>query len=267
MYPYFEGLTQDVYFHHHDYAYSYPPHFHNKVELVYCFEGKVIKRLGDSTYTLHSGDALIIFPNIVHETLLTTDEEKVSSLSVVCKTGFFSGLLPDFATKRPANPVIPADKISQKVLGAFQKILSAKNSAEVLGWTLVALSDLVHQLELEPIKNQDGFSLAPRMIEYINENYQKPLSINYLAKAFGYSASYITHVFCEQLKVPFRSYLTAVRSEHAADLILSTSKSLSEIAFEAGFNSLNTFCRCFKNRYNMTPSEYKKAMREKKNAE
>ena len=120
MYPYFEGLTKDVYFHYHNYIYSYPPHFHNKVELVYCFEGKVVKRLGDITYTLHSGDALIIFPNIVHETLLTTDEKKVSSLSVVCKTEFFSGLLPDFATKRPANPVIPAEKISKKVVHAFK---------------------------------------------------------------------------------------------------------------------------------------------------
>ena len=36
-------------------------------------------------------------------------------------------------------------------------------------------------------------------------------------------------------------------------------KSLTEIAFDNGFNSLNTFCRCFKKHFSCTPSEYKKS--------
>ncbi len=266
MHPYFEGLTEDVYFHYHDCSYDYPPHFHNKIELFYCFEGIRAKRVGEVEYVLQAGEALVIFPNIAHETLIMSGDEHTKSISVICKTEFFSSLLPDFATKRPVNPVIPAEKISQKTIHAFTQMCQAKNSAEVLGWTLIALSDLVQQLELKPIKNQDGFSLAPRLIEYINENYQKPLSINYLARVFGYSASYITHVFYEQLKVPFRAYLTAVRAEHAAELMLTSNKNLTEIAFESGFNSLNTFCRCFKKRFDMTPSEYKKAIQNKKDA-
>lgn len=267
MYPYFEGMTEDIYFHYSDHSYDYPPHFHDKIELVYCFEGIRGKRVGEKEYVLQTGEALVIFPNIAHETLIIPGDEQTKSISVVCKTEFFSSLLPEFSTKRPTNPVISAPQISEKVVRAFHQLRSATNSAEVLGWTLVALSDLMQQLELVPIKNQDGFSLAPRVIAYINDNYQKPLSINHLAKVFGYSASYITHIFYEQLKVPFRSYLTAVRSEHAAELIRSTDKNLTEIAFECGYNSLNTFCRCFKKRFDLTPTEYKKKVRKKKDAE
>lgn len=267
MYPYFEGLTDDIYFHYSESSYDYPPHFHNKIELVYCFEGIRAKRVGEVEYVLQAGEALVIFPNLAHETLIVPGDENTKSISVICKTEFVSGLLPDFATKRPTTPIIPAEKISEKAIHAFNHMRFAENSAEVLGWTLVALSDLVQQLELMPIKNQDGFSLAPRVVAYINENYQKPLSINHLAKVFGYSASYITHVFYEQLKVPFRSYLTAVRSEHAAELIRSTDMNLTEIAFECGYNSLNTFCRCFKKRFDLTPTEYKKKMRKNKDTD
>ena len=268
MYPYFEGMTQDIYFHFRDTPYDFPLHFHNKIELFYCFKGSCIKKVDDNEYLLHQGDALIVFPNIAHETLTIEGEEVLESVSVVCKTEFFSALLPEFTTKQPLTPLIPAKKVSAKAAHAFHQIRFAENSAEVLGWTLVILSDFLQQLELMPVRNRDNLALAPRIIEYINEHYQNAdLSINHLARVFGYSASYITHIFYEQLKIPFRSYLAALRSEHAAEQILTTDKTLSEIAFDCGFSSLNTFCRCFKKRFDQSPSKYKKATRLKKDAE
>ena len=94
-------------------------------------------------------------------------------------------------------------------------------------------------------------------------NFQKPLTITFLSNEFGYSSSYIAHIFYDQLKIPFRTYLGEVRSKYAAKLIETTAKTLTEIAFECGYNSLNTFCRCFKKHFSQTPSEYKKTCRSK----
>ncbi len=134
---------------------------------------------------------------------------------------------------------------------------------ELLGWLLVALSDIMEKQEFISIKGTDNLDLAPDLISFINENFQKPLTIRYLSKKFGYSTSYIAHIFCNQLKIPFRTYLGAVRSEYAASIINATNKSLTEIAYECGYNSLNTFCRCFKKHFSLTPSQYKKSLKKK----
>jgi YesN/AraC family two-component response regulator len=101
------------------------------------------------------------------------------------------------------------------------------------------------------------------VVAYIDETFKEPLTIDYIAKVFGYHPSYIAHVFCDQLKISFRTYLGAVRAEYAAAEIRTTQKSLTEIAYESGCNSLNTFCRCFKKHFSMTPSQYKKSINNK----
>ena len=144
------------------------------------------------------------------------------------------------------------------VKNAFRKLTTAETEAEIAGWTYIVLSEIIKEDNLEPVKKLDDFSLAPTLVEYINRNFQKPLTIKFLSKEFGYSESYIAHIFCDRLKIPFRTYLGDVRSEYAANLIKTTGKSLTEIAYECGYENLNTFCRCFKKKFGATPSEYRK---------
>lgn len=141
-----------------------------------------------------------------------------------------------------------------------KKILNAENDVALMGWTCVALSELFKVLSLENL-NTDP-ELAQKLIDYIEKNFKEPLSINHLASVFGFSPSYISHIFCDQLKISFRTHLGAVRSEYAADLIRTTKKSLTEISCDSGYISLNTFCRCFKKHFSLTPSQYRKKFRE-----
>lgn len=260
MYPNFER-SRNIYASFHDGPHGYAPHFHHKLEMVYCFEGCRTRRIGDTLYRLNPGEVLVIFPNITHECVSSEEDVGGQSIDAVCKPELFTEWLPDFVGNLPASPLIPAEKVSENAIMAFHKMRQAKSEAELLGWILIALSELLPQMELTPIKNPEGASLAPRIISYINENFQKQLTIEHLARAFGYSESYITHIFYDQLKIPFRTCLGRVRAEHARNLICSTNKSLTEIAYECGFNTLNTFCRCFKKRYSITPSEYRKKAR------
>ena len=137
-------------------------------------------------------------------------------------------------------------------------MLTTKKPLELLGLTYIALSNLMESVTLKPLEVRNDMQLAPALTQYIKQNFQKPLTINLLSKEFGYNPSYITHIFCDQLKIPFRTYLGAVRSEYAATLILSTDKSMTQIAFECGYENLNTFSRCFKKHFSQTPTEYKK---------
>ncbi len=54
-----------------------------------------------------------------------------------------------------------------------------------------------------------------------------------------------------------RSYINALRVEHALDLLLHSEKKVIDIAFESGFDSLRTFNRHFYRTMGDTPSKYK----------
>ena len=121
---------------------------------------------------------------------------------------------------------------------------------------LIALSDLLKKVDLVPLSN--SAELPSQIVSYVNDNFKEPLTIKSISKVFGYHPSYIAHLFCDRLKIPFRTYLGALRCEYASTQIKTTEKSLTEIAFDSGFNSLNTFCRAFKKHLGKTPSQYKK---------
>lgn len=261
MYTFFENVERKIYVSHTEHSYYFKSHFHNKVEITYCFSGFQKIKIGEVLYTLSKGDTAVIFPNVVHEYLPEDScrAQDTECVSIISETDFFAGIMPDIITKRPAEPVIKKGIISDDTVTSFRKIVDAKSEAELVGWTLVALSDIIKIPRLIPVKETDSFSLAPNLISYIDANFNKPLTIKLLAKEFGYSPSYIAHIFHDQLNIPFRTYLGAVRSEYAAGLIRSTNKRLTDIAYECGCDSLNTFCRCFKRHFQKTPSEYKKS--------
>lgn len=261
MYSYFEKETPEIYISHWTESDNFDSHFHNKIEIAYCVSGKQKISIDGVWYTLTAGDVALVFPNVAHE-LVKQDPPDTELISVISKADFFTAAYPELITKRPKCAFIEKEKLSEDVKLAFSRMLAAKfNPGALIGWTYVALSEIMNHLELVSIKTTDSFHLAPNLISYIDDNFKKPLTIKYLANEFGYSTSYITHVFYDQLKVPFRSYLAAVRSEHAATLIRSSGKNLTEIAYECGYSSTNTFCRCFKKHFSITPSEYKKLMK------
>lgn len=260
MHTYFEDDMQKIYISHRMESYNYDSHFQSKIEIAYCFSGVQNVRIGETVYTLKKGDAVYISPNVVHEYIKSENDssEATEVVSLMSETDFFASVLPELVTKTPESSFVPAEYIDRSTAMAFRKMLESTDKLELLGWGCIALSGIVKNLNMVPLKKHDGFNLAPSIVSYINSNFQKPLTIKFIAKEFGYSQSYIAHIFYDQLKIPFRTYLGSVRSEHAKDLILKTGKSLTEISYECGYNSLNTFCRCFKKRYGVTPSEIKR---------
>lgn len=256
MRPYLEAKSKQIYINHVKQSYNYPSHYHNHTEVVFCFSGSQGLKLGDKTYIMNGGDALVIFPNTPHEYVALDCDEITESVTLICNTRLFGEIIPDIISKNSADSLIPAKKISKNTKLAFNEILLTEDGAQKFGWACIALSELVKLLDLKQIEGSS--ELTSRIISYIDENFQEPLTISYIAKEFGYNQSHIANLFCDQLKIPFRTYLGAVRAEYAASQIRTTQKSLTEIAYDSGCNSLNTFCRCFKKHFGQTPSQYKK---------
>lgn len=95
-----------------------------------------------------------------------------------------------------------------------------------------------------------------RILNYLNDNFSKRLTVEQVAASFGYSRSRFSHLFKTTVGYSLPQYLNMLRCRSICDVLLSTDTPIVELATEAGFNSTHTFYTAFKACYHMTPREY-----------
>lgn len=96
------------------------------------------------------------------------------------------------------------------------------------------------------------------VVEYINQNYNKILSLESIADHFHTTPKYTSKFIKEHLGLPYVEYLASLRIDKAKALLCNTDKSIAEIYEMVGFNNRNTFIRTFKKITGVTPSDYRK---------
>ena len=95
---------------------------------------------------------------------------------------------------------------------------------------------------------------------YLSEHYQDGnLMLQDVAAAVGMSNSRFSTVFAQECGKTFTEYLTGLRLEKARELLKTTEKRSSQIAFEVGYNDSHYFSYQFKKNVGMTPGEYRAA--------
>jgi AraC-like DNA-binding protein len=79
------------------------------------------------------------------------------------------------------------------------------------------------------------------------------ISLTQVARHCAVSEGHLSRMFHHATGLTFREYVAQVRLEHAKALLLSTSRGVTEIAYESGFQSLSQFHRVFRKAFNTTP--------------
>ena len=95
------------------------------------------------------------------------------------------------------------------------------------------------------------------IMQYIHENYNHNLSLDEIASHIGISKSTALNLFHRFLHTTPVNYLIGYRLQAASWLLKNTNKKVKTIAYESGFHNVDYFCRLFKKRYHLTPSEYR----------
>lgn len=97
-----------------------------------------------------------------------------------------------------------------------------------------------------------------RSLTYIEENYSENITVEKIASVSNYSESHFSKLFKQLTGESFTQYLKNYRLERAADRIRNDKAKISDIAMECGFSNLSYFSRSFYEKFNATPSAYRK---------
>lgn len=90
-------------------------------------------------------------------------------------------------------------------------------------------------------------------LQYISINYGTINNISEVANFVNLKKDVFAKLFKENTSLSFNTYLNNYRLDKAQNLMRSTNKTISEIAFSVGFSSLSYFSKCFKKRYGTNP--------------
>ncbi len=98
-----------------------------------------------------------------------------------------------------------------------------------------------------------------RLTKYINQNFNRSISLSDLADMLGHSAGYTSRIFKEITGRDILSYISSIRTDHAKTLLISSDMSVAEVGFSVGYDQQQTFIRNFKKITGLTPGEYRKS--------
>ena len=101
------------------------------------------------------------------------------------------------------------------------------------------------------------------LTRYLQEHLSEEMSLAILSEEFHLNPQYISQLFKNEIGVGFLSYLTNIRMEKAKKLLITTSRPITEIAEQTGFNDYRVFTKAFKKSENITPSQYRREFLEK----
>ena len=146
----------------------------------------------------------------------------------------------DLETCLSQTPVMPSE-----TLDAYKRIvhLAAKQIA------LKVTDQLVDpEVAMPPsVIKACGYIRARALVDDIN--------LAEVARHCCVSEGHLSRIFHHATGLTFREYLTQVRIEHAKALLMSTGKSVTEIAYDSGFQSLSQFHRVFRKIHGASPGE------------
>ena len=245
----------------HENCRHFPPHLHSSLECVYVTAGSLELGIGEELYHMEQGDFGIVFPDLIHHNQVF-DTRNCTAYFLIASPSLSGPYLETLQQLCPKNPVIPKEKVHPDVITAFTSLFKypTKEQENVIhqSWIQLVLARTLPLYEMVDKQTVGSHDIVYEAVSYISKNFREPISLTEMAKDLGFSPYALSRVFSGTFHRNFNQYLNETRLDYACSLLEHTDQSITDICEDSGFESLRTFNRVFKERYHMSPREYRK---------
>lgn len=255
-----------------------PWHWHKEAELYFVIEGSVRIVTPSGEHILNETEGCFFNSNCLHS-MHPYECDDVIFQSIVFDPFIISSSISMLFDEKYLFPLLKCRQISSILIDSknplhsfiYEKIshIVFLHKKQEFGFEIV-MRNYLSEIWFQLLKlAEDEIQAAPRgadldynrihaMLSYIHENYRNELSSENIASAASLSVSECCRCFQRCLKQSPFDYLIEYRIRNAAELLLDTDKSISEICMESGFNSTSYFSNKFKQILGATPRDYRK---------
>ena len=242
-------------------------HTHDICEIIYLKNGNVSAIIGEKTYKMQK-DSLVIFrANIPHRIRIDGNENYERHNILFDQHKLSNGIF----YKLPKELDVINLNGNTRITELFDKIdyyytRFKDDDLKILVTNII--EELLYNLYAEPFSefNVNKISTHPiiiNAIEYINENYTNPITIDEISKKVCVTKSHLHHLFMDNLKISPKKYINMKRLSKAQKLILAGKKP-TLIYHQCGFTDYGTFFRNYTNHFGYSPSQKDEIISERK---
>ena len=250
---------------------SYEIHTHTMYEVYFIESGSLSLECKNDLIELKKHDIIIIHPNTEHKIICCDDDLKRLNFRFLFRD------MPDLITENSYLLYKPSAEISnsifQNISGIhlyFNDAEHSLNSFRIKNCFSIIVSHVAEQLlPTEIFKTRSFVRKDATLMQYIaiddffDNNYQRHVTINDLARELNYSATHTNRLLRAHLGTTFSQRLSQIRLSAAKKLLRDTRLTTSEIAFKCGFSSSRGFELFFKKYTELSPKQYRNSFAKK----
>ena len=247
----------------------------------YVYSGEVEINTPTNAFTLRKNDILLINAGFVLSQHLAHDDDVVFTIMFekdylvrnVLNSRSGSNIISRFIysyvlnNENPRNYIIFHGADNDRLPRLFEDIVMEYTYPTELGTILlesylqILLVEMTHSdYEFEHTReSRQSFQIA-EILNEIDTDYQT-VSLQALAEKYSYHPDYISRQIRHLTGMNFRDYLLEKRMEHVCMLLKNSDLSISEIQRQSGFENETYFYKKFRQRYKMTPKDYRDCFR------
>ena len=279
MFPVYEQKKENVHILQKTSRHA-PPHLHNSVEFIYVISGSMEIGMGQELFHMDEGDFAVIFPDVIHH-YQVFEKGKNKSIYVWALPVITSNYMDTLQNLCPVDPVIKKADLHPDIKYVLQALLQQKNiskekkeeiqntSENVLeersveqAYIQILLARSLGKMKLMVKKSVESNDIVYQAVSYIAKHFREDLSLEKISKELGVNKFTLSRVFSGIFHKNFKQYINEHRLNYASAMLECSNEDITSIYLDAGFESQRTFNRVFKDRFRMTPREYRKRFRE-----
>jgi AraC-like DNA-binding protein len=245
-------------------------HYHPEFELTYIVKGNGYRIVGNSYEPFYDGDLVLLGSNLPHTWSGKADGEVNSDAIVIqFSSEFISPFLElneSLLIKRMLESSLrginfePDEQLVTKII----EITETNGVDRIL--KLISILDILSKKQIKLIAPNTFHNVVSKKSEvrinkvclFIQNNFQNKIYLKEVADLIYLTESNFCKFFKKATGKTYSDYVNEIRINEASRLLIQTDKTISQISFECGFETLSYFNRVFLNKKGITPSFYRK---------
>lgn len=251
-----------------------PWHQHIEHELILFTEGAGLSFIGNYVGHFQKGDIFFLGSNLPHTFQKSQEAQITSAVVVHFRADFWGQEFLNLPESKDVKTLLEVSsqglKISGKTRKAMNPIIHAMQKDKGFRRLLhlcECLSLLSEREEYTKLSTQEVKVLNTRdqeridkVFQYTMDNFKEPIELSSIAHIAGMTVPAFCNYFKKRTKKTYVNFVNEVRIGNACKLLQAENKSMTDICYESGFNSVANFNRQFLRIKGVTPSSYKKTL-------
>lgn len=254
--------------------FDHPLHYHPEIEITSIVQSRGTCVVGDYIGNFKEGDLFLIGENLQHMFTNTfkakgNAEAEVLQFSRDFSNGFLDATPELLAFTRLLDQarfgILFDRKTALRAVDMLVRIRQASSLDRIRGF-MDLIDCLVNAQECTVLASpgyvgdsnaQDSLRMQIAL-RYILENFSDEISHQALAAKVHLAPASFCRLFKKLTSKTCTSFINEIRLGHACRLLMEGESSVTEIAYASGFKNLSNFNRRFKERYHLSPRQYRK---------